>query len=256
MRHFPLLLAHELRMLAVSVAAYSAGVLFLLVMGLFYFLVLYQYNDSLRNDAPTAMYFQVFWVPVLFVVPLLTMKSLAEERRHGTLEAMLTTPASTLEIVLAKFFAAYFFYIGLWALTLVFPLIAMNYLAPHTPDSPLRDTASMTGGFLFVCISGLLYVALGILASSLTRNTLVAGMLSFSILLILTIGGNVLLHFNWQDTPFFNHFHAVVDYLQPFQHLQDFNRGVLDTRPFFLYASNTILVLGLTTLAVEARATH
>ncbi|HVY70027.1 MAG TPA: ABC transporter permease subunit [Verrucomicrobiae bacterium] len=255
MRHFLLLLTHELRMLAVSVATYSAAVLFLLVMGLFYFLVLFQYDDALRNDPPSAMYFQIFWIPVVFVVPLLTMKSLAEEKRHGTLEAMLTTPASTLEIVLAKYFAAYFFYIGLWALTLLYPWIAAKFLHPGSPDSPLYDTASVIGGFLFVCISGLLYIALGILASSVTRNTLVAGMLSFSILFVLIISGNLLLTLPWQGSPFLEQFHSVMEYLQPFQHLQDFNRGVLDTRPFFLYASNTILVLGLTTLAVEARAT-
>jgi len=260
MRHFPLLLAHELRMLAVSAATYSAAVLFLLMMGLMYFLVIYQYDlvsqsDIFQNNPPSAQYFQVFWIPVVFVVPLLTMKSLAEERRHGTLEAMLTTPASTLEIVLAKYFAAYFFYIGLWALTLLFPWIAVLFLKPGSPDSPLYDTASLSGGFTFVCISGLLYVALGVLASSLTRNTLVAGMLSFSMLFVLIIGGNVLLHLPWQDVPFLASFHPVVEYLQPFQHLQDFSRGVMDTRPFFLYASNAILVLGMTTMAVESRAT-
>ncbi len=225
-------------------------------MGLFYFLVIFHFNDTLQNDPPMALYFQLFWIPVVFVVPLLTMKSLAEEKRHGTLETMLTTPASTLEIVLAKYFAAYFFYIGLWALTLLFPWITVLYLQPTDPSSPLFDTASITGGFLFVCISGLLYVALGVLASSLTRNTLVAGMLSFSVLFVLVISGNLLLHLPWQETPWLERFHSVVEYLQPFQHLQDFSRGVVDTRPFFLYASNTILVLGLTTLAVEARATN
>jgi ABC-2 type transport system permease protein len=130
------------------------------------------------------------------------------------------------------------------------------YLKPASPDSPLFDTTSLIGGFLFVCISGLLYVALGILASSLTRNTLVAGMLSFSILFVLIICGKLLLNVPWQETPFLERFQAFVEYLQPFQHLEDFNRGVVDTRPFFLYASNTILVLGLTTLAVESRATN
>jgi ABC-2 type transport system permease protein len=255
MKHFRILLGHELRMLVVSAATYSASVLFLLLMGLLYFLVLYQFDDAMRDVPPSAQYFQIFWIPVVFVVPLLTMKSLSEERRHGTLEAMLTTPASTLEIVLAKYFAAYFFYIALWTLTLLFPWIALKYLAPASLDSPLRDTASLAGGFMFVSISGLLYVALGIFASSLTRNTLVAGMLSFSMLFVLIIGGNVLLHLPWQNVSFLTQFHGVVEYLQPFQHLEDFNHGVIDTRPFFLYASNTILVLGMTTLAVEARAT-
>jgi len=254
MRHFPLLLAHELRMLAVAVATYSAAVLFLLVMGFLYFWVLYQYDAELRNDPPATLFFRIFFVPVFFVVPLLTMNSLAEERRFGTLETMLTTPASALEIVLAKYFAAYFFYVALWALTLVFPWIAIQYLHAADPSSPLRDTASLTGGFLFVCFSGLLYVALGIFASSLTRNTLVAGMLSFSMLFVLIIGGNILAGMQQPDS-WMAHLQTAVDYLQTFRHLEDFTRGVVDSRPFFLYASNTLLVLGVTSLVVEARAT-
>ncbi len=119
-------------MLAVSVATYSAAVLFLLVMGFFYYWVLYNYDAAFQSDPPATLYFSIFYIPVFFVVPLLTMKSLAEERRFGTLETMLTTPASTIEIVLAKYFAAYFFYVALWALTLIFPWIAIRYL--HATD--------------------------------------------------------------------------------------------------------------------------
>jgi ABC-2 type transport system permease protein len=254
MRHYPLLLAHELRMLAVSVATYCAAVLFLLMMGLIYFLVLYGYDSQLESDAPMAQYFQLFFIPVFFVVPLLTMKSLAEERRHGTLEALLTTPANTLEIVLAKYSAAYFFYICLWAITLIFPCIAVWFLPGVGADSPLRDTASLAGGYLFVAASGLLYIALGIFASSLTRNTLVAGMLSFSLLFVLIISGYWLTKMQIQDS-WLIHVQAIVDYMQTFRPLEDFSRGIVDTRPFFLYASNTLLVLGVTTLVVESRAT-
>jgi ABC-2 type transport system permease protein len=254
MRHFPLLLAHELRMLAVSVATYSAAVLFLIIMGLWYFFVLQHFDDELQNDPPATLFFQIFFISVFVIVPLLTMKSLAEERRFGTLETMLTTPASALEIVLAKYFAAYFFYVALWALTLFFPLIAIKFLHATEPNSPLRDTASLTGGFLFMCFSGLLYVALGVFASSLTRNTLVAGMLSFSILFVLIFAGNYLTLLHLQGA-WLSHLQPAVDYLQVFNHLKDFSRGVVDTRPFFLYASNTLLVLGVTTLVVEARAT-
>ncbi len=253
MRHYPLLLAHELRMLAVSVATYCAAVLFLLLMGLIYFIVLYGYNGQVENDPPMAQYFQAFFFPVFFVVPLLTMKSLAEERRHGTLEALMTTPATTLEIVLAKYSAAYLFYISLWAITLVFPCIAMEFLPGVGADSPLRDTASLAGGYLFVAASGLLYIAVGIFSSSLTRNTLVAGMLCFSILFVLIISGYWLTKLPLQDT-WLIHVQSALDYVQTFRHLEDFSRGIVDTRPFFLYASNTLLVLGVTTLVVESRA--
>jgi ABC-2 type transport system permease protein len=248
---------HELRMLAVSVATYSAAFLFLLVMGLFYFIVLYYFDTGMGVDAPATQFFQIFWIPVFFMVPLLTMKSLAEERRHGTLETMLTTPASTLEIVLAKYFAAYIFYASLWALTLLFPLIASLYLPVMQSDSRLTEMAPLLGGYLFVACSGMLYVALGIFASSLTRNTLVAGMLTFCMLLVLITSGNLLPHFlTLDDMPKLAWLRPGLEYMQTFRHLEDFSRGIVDTRPFFLYASNTLLVLGITTLVVEARATN
>jgi ABC-2 type transport system permease protein len=253
MRHFPTLLIHELRMLMVSLSTYVAGVLFLTVMGLLYFFVLYYYDSQMETELPSAQYFQLFWLPVLFMVPLLTMKSVAEERRLGTLEALLTTRASVLEIVLAKFGAAYLWYMLLWGLTMLYPWIAQQYLPIGRIDPRLMDGASLLGGYLFVAVSGLLYVALGLFASSLTRSTLVAGMLSFGLLFVLIIGCNLLAHAQVQEMTGLGRFQPILDYLPTFQHLADFSVGWVDTRPFFLYASNTLLVLGLTTLAVEAR---
>jgi ABC-2 type transport system permease protein len=254
MRHFPTLLLHELRMLAVAPATYVAGVLFLAVMGMFYFFVLFFYDNAPQTELPSTLYFQLFWMPVFFMVPLLTMKSVAEERRHGTLEATLTTPVSALEIVLAKFFAVYFLYLLLWAGTLVFPFLANSYLPIGRTDPRLVDPASLLGGYLFVVVSGPLYVSLGVFASSLTRSTLVAGMLAFCLLFILIVSGGLLLRLPMPESSWANWMQPMLDYLQTFRQLEDFTRGVVDTRPFFLYASNTILVLGVTTLVVEARA--
>jgi len=253
MRHFITLLAHELRMLIVSPSTYVAGVLFLAVMGVFYFFILYFYDTQIEVELPSAQYFQLFWVPVLFMVPLLTMRSLAEERRQGTLEALLTTRASALEIVLGKFGAVYLLYVFLWALTLLYPWIAQQYLPIGRAYPRLVDPASLLGGYLFVMVSGVLYVALGLFASSLTRSTLVAGMLAFSLLFVLVIGGSLLPKLPAQELEWLGGLQPIFDYLPTFRHLADFSVGVIDTRPFFLYLSNTLLVLGLTTLAVEAR---
>jgi ABC-2 type transport system permease protein len=253
MRQFPTLLVHELRMLVVSASTYVAGVLFLVVMGVFYFFLLYFYDQQLEVELPSTQYFQLFWVPVLFMVPLLTMKSLAEERRQGTLEALLTTRASAFEVVLGKFGAAYLLYVFLWALTLLYPWIAQQYLPVGRVDPRLVDPASLLGGFLFVALSGVLYVAIGIFASSLTRSTLVAGMLAFSLLFLLIVGSGLLVKLPMLNTDWLSGLQPLLDYLPTFRHLADFSIGVVDTRPFFLYASNALLVLGLTTLAVEAR---
>jgi ABC-2 type transport system permease protein len=253
MRHLRTLLLHELRMLILSPATYVAGVLFLTMMGGFYYCVLYFYDTQVEVTLPSTQYFQLFFVPVLFMVPLLTMKSLAEERRLGTLEALLTTRASALEIVLAKFGAAYLLYVSLWALTLLYPWIAQQYLPVGRVDARLVDTASLLGGFLYVALSGVLYIALGLLASSVTRSTLVAGMLAFGMLLVVIMGWSLLAKLLGQNPEWLSQLQPLQDYVPTFRHLADFSIGVIDTRPFFLYASNTLLVLGLTTLAVEAR---
>ena len=113
------------------------------------------------------------------MVPLLTMRSLSEERRMGTLGTMMTTPVTAFEIVLSKFLAAYFFYALLWAATLVFPLTTSLYLPQASADSRLLFSEQAVTGYIFILISGAMYVSIGIFASSLTRTTFVAGMLSF-----------------------------------------------------------------------------
>ena len=107
MKHFPTLLSHELRMLLVSPATYVAATLFLGFMGLIFAKILEIYSGSAQESSPAIVYFQLFWLPVCVMVPLLTMKCLAEERRLGTIETLLTTPVTTTEVVLAKFGAAY-----------------------------------------------------------------------------------------------------------------------------------------------------
>jgi ABC-type transport system involved in multi-copper enzyme maturation permease subunit len=111
MRHYFTILSQEIRALLYSSSTYIAAVLFLLVMGFIFTGVLDLYSKTPQESPPAAVFFQLFWIPVFFMVPLLTMKSFAEERRQGTLETLLTAPVSTAEVVLGKFSAAYLFYL-------------------------------------------------------------------------------------------------------------------------------------------------
>src|SRR6058998_3536943 len=117
MKHFWTILSHELRMLLVNPATYIAAVLFLGVMGFIFTGILETYSHTSQELSPGYVFFELFWLPVFLLVPLLTMKCLAEERRLGTLETLLTTPVTTTEVVLGKFGAAYFLYLALWAST-------------------------------------------------------------------------------------------------------------------------------------------
>jgi len=252
MRHFLILLKHELRMLLINPSTYIAGVLFLCLMGFIYWAILRSSVNAATDVLPIVQFFQVFWIPVFFVVPLLTMRSIAGERSNGTLDTLMTTPASRVAVILSKFSGAYLFYILLWALTLGFPIITQK-LHPNAAEAgALLDTASITGSFIFLAVSGVLFISIGIMASSVTRSQLVAGMLSFTTLFVVVVGGQQLgnLAESWQA----EWLNAIVNYLQIFEHLDDFSRGIIDTRPFFYYTSTGLLLLGLSTLVIEAKA--
>ncbi|MGJ3244226.1 MAG: ABC transporter permease [Opitutales bacterium] len=254
MKHFFILLRHEVRLLLLSPSSYVAAVLFLVLMAVIYWAILQGFTVEAESDLPATFFFRVFWIPVFFVVPLVTMRSIAEERRLGTLETLMTTPASSLAVVLAKFSGAYLFYCLLWSLTLAFPLIT-RLVAPEVAETGrLLDGATLTGGYLFIAISGILFIAVGIFTSSLTRSQLVAGMLAFALLFLVITGGQLLELLPAADSAWLSWLEAPLTYLQTFQHLEDFSRGIVDTRPFFYYLSLALLLLGLAVLTVEAKA--
>ena len=120
MRGFLAIARHEVFVLLISPATYVAGFLFLLMMWLVYWLIL---KDLPSEDLPASSFFQLFWLPVLFMVPLLTMRTLAEERRMGTLESTLTTPTTPLAIVVGKFSGAYLVFLAFWVLALGYPIL-------------------------------------------------------------------------------------------------------------------------------------
>ena len=252
MRHFTTILSHEIRMLLVSASTYIAAVLFLAVMGFIFSGVLDNYSASAQETSPAAVFFQLFWLPVWFMVPLLTMKCLAEERRLGTMETLLTAPVSTTEVVLGKYFASYFLYILLWASTGGFFYILHRF----ADDSRFIDFEPLLGGYLFVAVSGLLYVALGVFASSLTRNQAVAGIFAFVLVFAMTIGLRYVSTLEVLNLDTMAPLRASIDYAMAFRHLDDFTRGIVDTRQVLFYVSGTVLALIFSILGVEAKLIH
>lgn len=241
-------------MLLVAASTYIAAFLFLLLMGFIYWINLRGYTVTAEYELPNTQYFKTFWLPVFFIVPLLTMRSLAEERRQGTLETLLTTTAGPGPVVLAKFGAAYLFYLLLWGLTLAFPFITQALIPSAAMEGRLLDRPSLIGGFSFIALSGMLFIAVGIFCSSLTRSQLVAGMLTFTILFILIVGGFLLLNVPFSEQSWLRWMEDPLSYLQAFKHLEEFSRGIIDTRPFFYYLSTAFLFIGLAVLNVEAKA--
>lgn len=250
MRYFFTLLRHELRNLLLAPATYVAAFLFLLLMGfIFQGVIESEFNDSVQETIPLVVFLQVFWIPVFFMVPLLTMKSFAEEKRLGTLEALLTTPVSTGEVVLAKFFAAYLLYLLFWSVTISFNLILYHFVQ----EPRILEFGPIFGGYLFIFLSGALFIAIGIFSSSLTRNQLVAGILCFALLFTFTVVSRYMAELSTAARAYLPISRDWLDYLQVFQHVEDFSRGIIDTRPIFFYLSTSALFLVLSTLTIESK---
>lgn len=252
MKHFATLLSHEIRMLLVSPATYFAATLFLGFMGLIFSQILDRYSGAAQDTSPALVFFNLFWLPVCVMVPLLTMKCLAEERRLGTIETLLTTPVTTAEVVLAKFGAAYVLYSTLWASTGGFFYILHRF----SSDPRFLDPGPMIGGYVFIAIAGLFFVAIGVFTSSLTRNQSVAAILSCAMLALLIIGSHALADASWMQQELFAPAKKLVDYADVFTHRDDFTRGIVDTRQLLFYFSGTVVTLIFSILGVEAKLLH
>lgn len=252
MKHFLTLLSHEIRMLLVNPSTYIAAVLFLGIMGFVFTGILESYSKTPQDVPPAHVFFNLFWLPVFFMVPLLTMKCLAEERRLGTIETLLTTPVTTTEVVLGKYSAAYLLYLALWGSTGGFFYLLKRFAS----DPRLLDAGPLAGGYVFIAVSGLLFIAVGVFASSLSRNQAVAGILGFAMLFALIFGVRFLSDANWLNRDVLHPIKAAVDYAEIFSHYEDFTRGIIDTRQLLFYVSGTVLALIFSILGVEAKLLH
>jgi ABC-2 type transport system permease protein len=252
MKHFFTLLSHEVRMLLVSPSTYLVALLFLGFMGFIFTGILEVYSVAPQEESPALVFFRFFWLPVLVMVPLLTMKCLAEERRLGTIETLLTTPVTTTEVVLSKYGASYLLYIALWASTAAFFLILRKF----SGDARFVDPGPLLGGYLFIAVSGLFFVALGVFASSLSKNQAVAGILCVVMIFGFIFGLSFLSGSTILNREGLQPVKLAVEYAQILTHRDDFTRGVIDSRQLLFYLSGTILALIFSILGVEAKLLH
>jgi ABC-2 type transport system permease protein len=185
-----------------------------------------------------------FSLPV--VVPLITMRLFAEERKLGTLEALLTTSAKVPQIVLAKFAGALVFYVVLWL-----PVLAYAYtqhLLSPAEALAFPDAGALKAGALGAVLVGGLYIAIGLFMSSLTSNQIVASIAGFAVL----FGVSLTLTMAAYSAP--NPSVRILgQYLSSFAHLMDFARGVVDSRTVVLYITGTAWFLYASTQVVEHR---
>ena len=231
------LTARELKAFWYSPVAYVVGALFLFAQGGVFWLLVMVLNDA-RSD-PSWTISQAFfggtffyWISLLLIPPALTMRTFSEEKRTGTIELLLTAPVSDAQVVVAKFLGAWLAFSALWMVTLAF-FIGLRCLTPF-------DWAPILMGYLGTALLGAAFVSVGILASSLTRNQVISAVLAFVVCLcVFSIGILDAFAHNPEAS-------RALQYLSLFEHVRDFSRGILDTRPLVLYLSLTVICLFFT----------
>jgi ABC-2 type transport system permease protein len=172
MKNFPTLLAKETKALFTSPIAYALIAVFLLLMG-------YTFTAYLFISRTATLVQSVFQASILLllIVPVITMRLFAEERRNGTLELLLSSPVQEIEIVLAKFAASISVIATMLALTLVYPLTLQVFGSP--------DWGPVYGGYLGLLLLGGALVAVGLAISALTANQIVAATVSLGMFLLM-----------------------------------------------------------------------
>jgi ABC-2 type transport system permease protein len=177
-------------------------------------------------------------VILLFVLPLITMRTYSEEKRSGTIELLLTSPVTDLEIILGKFLGAMALYGAMLAITVIHMLLLFSYA------NPKPEWTVPVIGYLGLLLMGGCFISVGLLISSLTKNQIVSGMVTFAVFLLLWV-------INWIASFTGPTTQSVLNYLSITDHFDDFTRGILDTKHFIYYFSVMSFGLFLTARSVD-----
>jgi ABC-2 type transport system permease protein len=239
----------ELKSYFASPIAYIVIGFFALVFGWFYYVsVNFFLQASLQMGMPGAGQINIntmairpllqnISVVALFVLPLITMRTYAEEKRSGTIELLLTSPLTDTQIVLGKFFGAVALYAVMLAVTLIHIGILFIYGNP--------EWKPIATGYLGLLLMGAAFLSIGLLISSLTRNQIVAGMATFAVLLLLwTV--------NWMSESAGPNMQKVLSALSITERFDDFSKGVLSVSHLVYYVSFITFGLFLTAKSVDS----
>ena len=240
----------ELKGYFASPIAYIVIGLYALIYGFFFYsLVLYFDRQSMQmaglgagsppvnvNENMIRPAFLNAMVVFLFVLPMITMRTYSEEKRSGTIELLLTSPLTDFQIIMGKFLGAMAVYAVMLAVTLIH--IGLLFMASRPEWIPILTT------YLGLLLMGGCFIAVGLFISSLTKNQIVAVMVTFTVFLMLWV-------INWIASFTGPTTQQVLNYLSITDHLDDFTRGIIDTKHVVYYVSFILFGLFLTARAVD-----
>jgi ABC-2 type transport system permease protein len=239
------ILKRELFAFFVTPLAWVLIVVFLVVQGMHFFLMVDHFSlqgDLASDETPLSAFFGntvLFYLVLFLLVPPMTMRLFAEERRSGTIESLMTAPVSSVAVVLAKYVAVLASYVAMWLPTGLYVVILAR-----TGDLDVRAVESAYLGVLMV---GAGYLALGLCASALTRSQFLSLVLtSLVILSLFTLGvGEFVVREG-------SALHDLCAYVSAWGHMNELSSGIVDSRRLVLYGTMVALPLFVATRAVDA----
>ena len=250
MRNMMAIAHKELRSYFASPIAYIVIGFFALLYGIFFVAILrFFIQNSMQAGLMTGAQamnvnqqlirplLQNVTVVVLFMLPMVTMRTYAEEKRSGTIELLLTSPVTDLEIVLGKFLGAMALYCAMLGVTLFH--LAVLYLYGRPEWKPILTS------YLGLLLFGGCFISVGLFISSLSKNQIVAGAVTFSVFLLLWV-------ITWIGSFAGPTGDKLATYLSIVDHFDDFTKGVIDTSHLIYYLSFITFGLFLTTKSVES----
>ena len=247
MRAYWTLVRRELGALFFSWIGYVVIAVVLFLLGMISWDLLDRLNGEANDQPLTSVFYSTiyFWGILLLAAPVITMRSFALEKSSGTYETLMTSPVTDFQVVMAKFSGAMAFY-GLMCL----PLLSWLFVArPFSNDSTVLEAGTIASTFLGIILWGSLYISLGCLASAFTRSQIIAVILSMAsgagLFVIGYFATAASAQTGWKGQLF--------AHLGLTEHMQNFARGVVDTRPVIFYLSFTVLFLFFTLKVVESR---
>lgn len=245
----------EFRSYFVSPVAYLLIAIFLFLTGGFFYSSLIEFtNQCLKAAEQSGMFggqsppmsvnewvvrpfFYNVAVISLFLVPMITMRLLCEEKKTGTIELLLTSPITELEITIGKFLAGF----GLYAVMLLGTAVFMAILFVHGNPDP----GPILTGYAGLLLLGAASLALGTLVSSLTSNPIIAGFAGFALVLVFW-----LLHLGVESST--GTVASILNYISVLRHFDDPSKGVVDSRNLVYYLSLMVFGLFATMRSIES----
>ena len=242
----------EIKTYFTSPIAYVVITVFLVLIGFFFYSLIWWFNSQSLQMAQNQYYYQqlninqMVYSPLfhnisiilLLMIPLLTMRLFSEEKKRQTDELLFTSPISVNQIILGKYFASLFVLLVMLFLTGILSIFVFSFGNP--------ELAPILSGYLGLFLVGAAFLAVGIFFSSLTENQIVSAILTFGALLLFWI-------LNWASYSAGGMWKSVLNYLSFFQHFDDMTRGILDTTDIVYYLSFIFLGLFLTHSVIQSR---